>query len=89
MKNNAAGRMKKQIQRTIQAAMRRTKTRADAAGQPAGHVNVARRANIKIATNVGEPDATTDASVTQVAPIRQTGSGNPAEGTNREGARNR
>ncbi|MGI8688446.1 MAG: hypothetical protein ACR2M3_07685 [Thermomicrobiales bacterium] len=88
MMSNAASRMKKQIKRTIRAAMQHAEIGANASGEQAGSVNVARRANIKIATNVGEPNATADASATQVAPIRQT-SGNSAGGTNREASRNR
>ncbi len=87
--SNAADRMKKQIKRTIQAAVQHAETGADESGESVGRVNIAHRANIKIATNVGEPDTTTDASATQVAPIRQTGGENSAEGTDREGSRNR
>lgn len=87
--SNVADRMKKQMKRTIRAAMQHAETGTDQSGEPASSVNVARRANIKIATNVGEPNATADASATQIAPIRQTSNGNSVEGTNNEGPQNR
>jgi hypothetical protein len=70
--NNTTGRVKKQIQHAIRASVRHASDRVDAAESSAGTVKVAHRSNIKIATNVGEPHATTEASATQVAPIRQT-----------------
>jgi hypothetical protein len=38
-----------------------------------GHINVARRTNIKVAKNVGQEGGTTHVSATQVAPITQDG----------------
>ena len=84
--SNAAGRVKKQVKRAIWAATQHAETDTDESGKLADHIDVARRANIKIAMNVGEPNATTEASAIQVAPIRQTGGETSVEGTDCDGS---
>ncbi len=56
---------------------------------PAGgtSVNVTRRTNVQVATNVGQDGEGAYASATQVAPITQTGDTAPGSGTDEEHTR--
>jgi len=61
----------KRLKDAMHEVAHQIRAQAEQADSGSGHMNVAHRTNIKVATNVGQPNSTTQASATQIAPITQ------------------